>query len=71
MMGEAPPEDEATELTELELSAVGEAMNQMMAAAADATSAVLGTGGRDRPARHPGGVVDGRRAARPGTTRRT
>jgi flagellar motor switch protein FliN/FliY len=43
MMGEEPPEDEATELTELELSAVGEAMNQMMAAAANATSAVLGT----------------------------
>jgi flagellar motor switch protein FliN len=43
MMGEAPPEDEATELSELELSAVGEAMNQMMAAAANATSAVLGT----------------------------
>jgi flagellar motor switch protein FliN/FliY len=43
MMGEAPPEDEAEELTELELSAVGEAMNQMMAAAANATSAVLGT----------------------------
>jgi flagellar motor switch protein FliN len=43
MMGEAPPEDEATELTELELSAAGEAMNQMMAAAANATAAVLGT----------------------------
>jgi flagellar motor switch protein FliN len=43
MMGEAAPEDEATELTELELSAVGEAMNQMMAAGANATSAVLGT----------------------------
>jgi flagellar motor switch protein FliN len=43
MMGEAPPEDEATELSELELSAVGEAMNQMMAAGANATSAVLGT----------------------------
>jgi flagellar motor switch protein FliN len=42
MMGEAPPQDEAEELTELELSAVGEAMNQMMAAAANATSAVLG-----------------------------
>jgi flagellar motor switch protein FliN len=42
MMGEAPPEDEATDLTELELSAVGEAMNQMMAAAANATSSVLG-----------------------------
>jgi flagellar motor switch protein FliN len=43
MMGEEPPEDEADDLTELELSAVGEAMNQMMAAAANATSAVLGT----------------------------
>jgi flagellar motor switch protein FliN/FliY len=43
MMGEEPPEDEATDLTELELSAVGEAMNQMMAAAANATSGVLGT----------------------------
>jgi len=43
MMGEAPPEDEAGELTELELSAAGEAMNQMMAAAAKATAAVLGT----------------------------
>jgi flagellar motor switch protein FliN len=43
MMGEAPPEDDADDLTELELSAVGEAMNQMMAAAANATSAVLGT----------------------------
>jgi len=43
MMGEEPPDDEATDLTELELSAVGEAMNQMMAAAANATSAVLGT----------------------------
>ena len=29
MMGEEPPEDEATDLTELELSAVGEAMNQL------------------------------------------
>jgi flagellar motor switch protein FliN len=43
MMGEEPPQDEATDLTELELSAVGEAMNQMMAAAANATSGVLGT----------------------------
>jgi flagellar motor switch protein FliN len=43
MIGEEPPRDEATELTELELSAVGEAMNQMMAAAANATGAVLGT----------------------------
>jgi flagellar motor switch protein FliN len=43
MMGEEPPEDEASDLTELELSAVGEAMNQMMAAGANATGAVLGT----------------------------
>jgi flagellar motor switch protein FliN/FliY len=43
MMGEAPPDDEATDLGELELSAAGEAMNQMMAAAANATAAVLGT----------------------------
>jgi flagellar motor switch protein FliN len=43
MMGEEPPEDDAEDLTELELSAVGEAMNQMMAAAANATSGVLGT----------------------------
>jgi flagellar motor switch protein FliN/FliY len=41
MMGEAPPEDESDELTELELSAVGEAMNQMMAAAAASTSNTL------------------------------
>lgn len=43
MMGqEAPEADEQAELDELELSAVAEAMNQMMAAAAAATSAVLG-----------------------------
>jgi flagellar motor switch protein FliN len=44
MMG-ADPEGEAgaAELSELELSAVAEAMNQMMASAAGATSAVLGT----------------------------
>ena len=41
MMGEEPG-DLAEELTELELSAVGEAMNQMMAGAAAATGAVLG-----------------------------
>ena len=41
MMG-AEPDDPEAELSELELSAVGEAMNQMMAAAAGATSAVLG-----------------------------
>jgi flagellar motor switch protein FliN/FliY len=44
MMGEAAPDDDAAELTELELSAAGEAMNQMMAAAGNATAAVLGTG---------------------------
>lgn len=41
MMGEPLPEDDA-ELSELELSAMGEAMNQMMSAAAMATSKVLG-----------------------------
>ena len=44
MMGMEQPEDpDATELSELELSAVSEAMNQMMASAAAATSVVLGT----------------------------
>jgi flagellar motor switch protein FliN len=44
MMGlEAPEDAEAPELSELELSAVSEAMNQMMASAASATSSVLGT----------------------------
>ncbi len=44
MMGMDGPEDpDATELSELELSAVSEAMNQMMASAAAATSVVLGT----------------------------
>jgi flagellar motor switch protein FliN/FliY len=43
MMGMEPEEDGAAELSELELSAVAEAMNQMMASAAGATSAVLGT----------------------------
>jgi flagellar motor switch protein FliN/FliY len=44
MMGMDGPEDlDAEELSELELSAVSEAMNQMMASAAAATSAVLGT----------------------------
>jgi len=40
MMGQAPEGD--GELTELELSAVGEAMNQMMSAASAATSHTLG-----------------------------
>jgi flagellar motor switch protein FliN len=45
MMGMDAPEDpEATDLSELELSAVAEAANQMMASAAGATSAVLETG---------------------------
>lgn len=44
MMGSPPPEDgDEAEISELELSAVAEAMNQMMAAAAGATGAVLGT----------------------------
>jgi flagellar motor switch protein FliN len=44
MMGmEEPDPPEATELSELELSAVSEAMNQMMAQAAVSTSSVLGT----------------------------
>jgi flagellar motor switch protein FliN len=42
IMGGEPPTVEATELDEMEMSAVGEAMNQMLAAAANATSAVLG-----------------------------
>ena len=44
MMGMEPDESAgAAELSELELSAVAEAMNQMMASAAGATTAVLGT----------------------------
>lgn len=42
MMGQAAPEDDGTELTVLELSAVAEAANQMMAAAAAAIGVVLG-----------------------------
>jgi flagellar motor switch protein FliN/FliY len=42
MSGGALPEDADGELTELELSAMGEAMNQMMSSAAVATSLVLG-----------------------------
>jgi flagellar motor switch protein FliN/FliY len=41
--GPAPAEDGATELSELEASAVSEATNEMMATAAGAISAVLGT----------------------------
>jgi flagellar motor switch protein FliN/FliY len=44
MMGMEEPEDpDAPELSELELSAIAEAANQMMASAAGATTAVLGT----------------------------
>jgi flagellar motor switch protein FliN/FliY len=44
MMGMEEPEDpDAPELSELELSAIAEAANQMMASAAGATSSVLGT----------------------------
>jgi flagellar motor switch protein FliN/FliY len=42
MMGQPHPEDESTDLTVLELSAVAEGANQMMAAAASAISVVLG-----------------------------
>ncbi|MBS1869740.1 MAG: FliM/FliN family flagellar motor switch protein [Actinobacteria bacterium] len=42
MGGEAPPADADAALTELELSAVAEAANQMFAAAASATGVVLG-----------------------------
>jgi flagellar motor switch protein FliN/FliY len=42
MMGESLPDDDEGELSELDLSAMGEAMNQMMSAAAMATSSVLG-----------------------------
>ena len=41
MAGEPAPEDGDAELTELELSAVGEAMNQVMSSASSATGAVL------------------------------
>ena len=43
MMGAEPEDLEGDELSELELSAVGEATNQMMAAAAAGTGAALGT----------------------------
>ena len=42
MGGEEPAQADAAELTELELSAISEAMNQMMASSAIATSSVLG-----------------------------
>jgi flagellar motor switch protein FliN len=41
-MAEQEPAEQEGELSELELSAIGEAMNQMMSAGAIATSAVLG-----------------------------
>lgn len=42
-MQEELPEDLAEDLTDFDLSAIGEAMNQMMSSAATATSSVLGT----------------------------
>jgi flagellar motor switch protein FliN len=42
MMGGEPPPDEATDLDETELAAVGEAMNQMLAAVAQALEQLLG-----------------------------
>jgi flagellar motor switch protein FliN/FliY len=42
MMAEPLPDDDEGELTELDLSAMGEAMNQMMSAAAMAATKVLG-----------------------------
>lgn len=42
MMQEPPAEDDGSDLDEIELSAVGEAMNQSMAASAGATGTVLG-----------------------------
>ncbi len=44
MAGEPAPEDGDAELSELELSAVGEAMNQVMSSAAAATGSVLRQG---------------------------
>jgi flagellar motor switch protein FliN/FliY len=41
-MGMPPPDGDSTELSELELSAVGEASNQMMSAAASAIGVVIG-----------------------------
>lgn len=42
MMGQEPPEGEAHDLTEFEMSAVGEAMNQMMATAAATMNTIIG-----------------------------
>ncbi len=44
MAGQPAPEDSDAELTEMELSAVGEAMNQVMSSAATATGSVLRQG---------------------------
>ena len=62
MMGAEGAADgvEGAELTELELSAVGEAMNQMMSAAALATVERPRPGGRDRAAADPRGHDRGR-----------
>ena len=50
MAGQPAPEDSDADLTEMELSAVGEAMNQVMSSAATATGSVLAPGRRDRRA---------------------
>jgi flagellar motor switch protein FliN len=42
MMGADPPADDAAALSEIELSAIGEAMDEMLSAAAQATAVVLG-----------------------------
>ena len=55
-MGAPRPEDDETtggRLSELEMSAIAEAANQTMAAAAAAIGVVLGSGDRDLDTRHP------------------
>ena len=64
MMGTEPGETSRASSTELELSAVGEAMNQMMAAAAAATGARARRRGRDLDA-------DDDASSRPSRTRPT
>ncbi|WP_026911673.1 FliM/FliN family flagellar motor switch protein [Patulibacter minatonensis] len=60
MLGmDGPADDESAPLDELERSAVAEAMNQMMAAAAFATSGLLGTEVEIAPPRVRDLVVDG------------
>ena len=65
MMGEAQPEDDATELTELELSAAGEAMNQMMACRGERDGLRARHRGRDRATGHARARLAGDRARGP------